>query len=159
MVQRRPGETSFHRSVRWVLVIALVAVSLALLFALRALERAKAKNVELQVWQTSVLRQLESVGSGPNRLKSDGLTADEGPEALADLIASRDTALEMLSVASSDGVGAPTRLPHGLRPAEKPRRSSSNTIPKLLERSSTGRAADDVAAVESDSQAPWAGWK
>jgi hypothetical protein len=142
------------------LSVLIGALGTELIGTRRILAEARQEAAALKQWQDGILAQLNKaerpttdVGA---RLR---LNPADAPEALADLIAQRDTASEMLRLSSSEG---PTELGEpstGGAPTGSPRPTALNGITQLKKRESSGVAGQDAAAIENDSKAPWGGWK
>lgn len=138
--------------------VAIFGLAMALLLAIvtlfasrRELAAIKAERAQLLEWQSGILRQLARAS------RSAGMASPapaDASEELAEIIASREAAIKLLAAPSTYSLAAPEQRPQAERPAKKP-----DTIGRLMNRRSTGAAAEDVQAIEQDSQTPWNGWE
>ncbi|TVV74041.1 hypothetical protein [Sphingomonas solaris] len=145
------------RAPRLVAIVAVLVIVAALateLFVMRAtLADTRQEAAALREWQAAILAQIKrgersTGGAG----KGSRLDPAEAPEALAELISQRDTAIEVMRLSSSAGrtAGQGTSRPAGIGP---------NSIGRLRGRESSGIAGQDVSAIEDDSKAAWGGWQ
>lgn len=148
-----------RRVARWALAVALAAAVIGLFATRHTLSAVKAERAELIQWQAGILARLDQarrpsdIGGGAVPLAA----ADAG-EALAEIIASRDGALELLQMPKPYALSPPVESTEGAKPGAG-KAAAPEGITQLLRRQSTGAAADDVNSVETDSQAPWKGWE
>ena len=149
-----------RRIIGWSLVVALVATTIALVFTLRTLSAVKAERIQLIQWQAGILDQLGKA-MRPTDITggSARLAAADAPEALAEVIASRDGALKLLAMPKPYPLAVPLKRPDGSGRAASGEATAPDVIAQLQSRQSTGTAADDANAVEHDSEAPWKGWQ
>lgn len=151
-----------RRIVGIVLALALLAAIVGLIAMWRGLSAAERERAQLAQWQAGILGQLNRA-MRPTDMNAGTipLTPADAPEALAEVIASRDSALQMLSAPKPYALGTPEERAEGARPAAAgaAKAGTPEGINQLLVRQSTGTAADDANSVEQDSQAPWKGWQ
>lgn len=127
---------------------ALVIVTIALMLALNHLSAARAQVKTMETWQSGILRQLGAAGQ---RGDDGALEPADASEALAEIIASRDSAQLLLTQRSPKP---------GTAIAESPDETALPTnIATLTSRASTGVAGEDAATIDRDSQTPWKDWK
>ena len=138
------------RIVAALLVAALVVAIAALALSLQHSASLRAQLAEEGRWRAGIVRQLQDARRVSGRTAP--LDPQEAGEALAEIIASRDSAAQILSHRGEALPADPSALPP--LPTGLP-----TNIATLSGRESTGVAGDDAAAIERDSQTPWTGWK
>lgn len=132
------------------LICAVIILSVALIFAVSHLSTMKAQLTAMQTWQSGILRQL---GEALQRAGSARpLDPAEASEALADIVASRDSARLLLTQRTPE-----PDLPSV--PSSSEDTVAPSNIASLTRRASTGVAGEDAAAIDRDSQTPWNDWK